>query len=143
MKPLLQSFLAHLIVFIILILPPGKRSEPKEAGGEAKGNVPTTIEMTIIPRADGSGAEKKCKNWYGGIGIFVSYRPHETYGYSEVVTKIAEGYSADHAGLRVGDVIEGAQTIRGKPGTKVTLSVRREGVLRPITLTREKICTEN
>ena len=78
---------------------------------------------------------------YGGIGLSWS---------SQIVSKVAEGYPAHSAGIKVGDKIlqvngtkiEGdhfesqkriIELVRGEPGTKVTLVMERKGESKPIT----------
>ncbi len=91
---------------------------------------------------------------FGGIGIEISMEK----GRPIVVAPI-EGTPAFKAGLRTGDVIiavDGEDTfgktlleivkkIRGKPGTKVKLTIMRKGVDKPITveITRSKIKIES
>jgi carboxyl-terminal processing protease len=87
---------------------------------------------------------------FGGLGIEVGTED----GYVKVVSPI-EGTPADRAGLKAGDLItkiddtnvkgmnltDAVKRMRGKPNTKITLSIARKGETRPIvvTLTREVI----
>ncbi|HET7225227.1 MAG TPA: S41 family peptidase [Candidatus Eisenbacteria bacterium] len=84
---------------------------------------------------------------FGGIGVLVAEREH----FPTVISPI-EGTPAWEAGMRAGDVItdiggksaEGlsaddvAQRLRGDPGTRVTLTWRREGEDEPHTVTLER-----
>lgn len=89
---------------------------------------------TIIDKADAeSGVEQPCPDDFGGIGVTTSWTGR--------VEKVHPGYSAATGGVKVGDVIESDQfKIRGKVGTKVTISVTRAGVPMKFTLVREKVC---
>jgi len=87
---------------------------------------------------------------YGGIGIEVVYLPD---GWIRIIAPI-DDTPATRAGLRAGDTIiavdaepltsgmaSGRELLRGEPGTKVVLSVLREGHDEPLdmTVTREII----
>ena len=90
---------------------------------------------------------------FGGIGIEVSIRN----AYPTVISPI-EGSPAWEAGLNSGDIIvqidgkssrdltvvEAADLLRGEPGTKVEVTLRREGqsAERPVTLVRRVIETK-
>lgn len=87
---------------------------------------------------------------YGGVGIDAGFR-----GEDIVVIAPLEGYPADRAGIRPGDVIisvnevqvdglspeEVQQLTIGDPGTTVTFTIRRSGIENPIefNLERERI----
>lgn len=87
---------------------------------------------------------------YGGIGIMIDARGDEI-----VVMEVMPGYTAQRQGIRVGDVIIAIddvfvnsnnissliKKVRGKPGTEIKLTIRREGEKNPIEfhLVREKI----
>lgn len=92
---------------------------------------------------------------YGGVGILLIYRNNEV----TVDEAPFIGTPAARAGIREGDVIvkvdstlsrdvgfdETAKLIRGRPGTEVTLTIRREGEAKPLefTLVREQIKIED
>lgn len=87
---------------------------------------------------------------FGGLGIEITLK-------DDVLTVVSpiEGTPAHRAGIQSGDrivkiegiatkdmqLIEAVKRMRGKPGTKVTISIVREGLLEPrdFTLTREHI----
>ncbi len=87
---------------------------------------------------------------YGGIGALIHQK-----GDSVVIAEPYEGFPAQKAGLRAGDIIlevdgqsaigktsdEMSEVLKGEPGTSLTLTVKRPGAAGPltITLTREKI----
>jgi carboxyl-terminal processing protease len=87
---------------------------------------------------------------FGGLGIEVGTED----GYVKVVSPI-EGTPADRAGLKAGDLItkiddtnvkglnlsDAVKRMRGKPNTKIVLTIARKGENKPIvvTLTREVI----
>jgi carboxyl-terminal processing protease len=91
-----------------------------------------TDEMDII--TEGS---------YGGLGIVVS-----TINDTLTIVGISEGYSADRAGVRVGDKLFALDTVetlklnsadlrkytRGKPGSKVVATILRPGKKTPLRL---------
>lgn len=87
---------------------------------------------------------------FGGIGVRVTEDPD---GYL-LIASVMTGYPADKAGILAGDLItaidgadikgqglEAADLIRGEPGTKVTLTIKRQAVADPLTfeLIRETI----
>lgn len=76
-----------------------------------------------------------CKYYFGGIGI----QHDESTG---KIVGIYDGYAADRAGLKRGDLIisPAIYEIRGLVGTSFTLVYQRDGVTDTVTLTREKIC---
>ncbi|UCH62633.1 MAG: S41 family peptidase [Fidelibacterota bacterium] len=104
----------------------------------------------FIREEDQSAVGMLTRGKYGGVGIRLAVR-------GDTLTVIApiEGTPAYRAGVRAGDKIikidnvssldfrtdEAARKIRGKPGTKVTLTFRRYGEKDPldITMVREEI----
>lgn len=78
---------------------------------------------------------------YAGVGITISNKDNEI-----IIMSVAEGYSAQKAGMRIGDkIVEvGGQNVRGKPlddvrklikgeqNTDVAITVEREGESKPI-----------
>lgn len=91
---------------------------------------------------------------YDGIGIYTREINNRT-----LVTMILEGYSAHHAGIKVGDEIvkidnvelskisfeEEGQLMKGQVGTPVTLTLKRTGESSPLSITckREKVKVSN
>lgn len=91
---------------------------------------------------------------YGGIGAITRDIDGRT-----VVTMIIEGYGAEKGGLKIGDEIlkidgvalskltrdESSQLMRGQVGTPVTLTIKRYGNEKPLTLqfSREKVKVHN
>jgi carboxyl-terminal processing protease len=88
---------------------------------------------------------------FGGTGIVIQTDDATKY---IAVTEVVPGGPADKAGIQPNDLItavdgvstknmptpKASQHLRGKEGTKVTLTIERSGkTLAPITLTREKI----
>ncbi len=87
---------------------------------------------------------------FGGLGIEVS----QDSGFIKVITPIDDTPAA-HAGIKAGDLIlaldgksvqglslnDAVEKMRGAPNTKITLTVKRQGVDKPMefTLTREVI----
>ncbi|MBE6944107.1 MAG: PDZ domain-containing protein [Ruminococcaceae bacterium] len=92
-------------------------------------------------------------NSYVGIGITITSREDKN-GFT--ITKVEPGGSAKDAGILPGDILIGAEgqrfvdvdtsacgeIIRGKAGTKVTVTVIRDGEELSFTLTRKVIKTE-
>ncbi|MGH7118552.1 MAG: S41 family peptidase [Acetobacteraceae bacterium] len=86
---------------------------------------------------------------FGGLGLEVT---EDSQGFIKVVTPI-DGTPAARAGIKSGDLIvaldgktvlglslnSAVNQMRGPPGSKITLTIKREGVTKPIevTLTRE------
>jgi len=90
------------------------------------------------------------KGAFGGIGVRISEEPD---GYL-LIADVIKGCPAEKAGILAGDVIiavdgvdikgrglPAADSIRGEPGTKVVITVKRPGVTDPLTfeLIRETI----
>jgi carboxyl-terminal processing protease len=102
-----------------------------------------------LEKSDAEVFDEETSGAYDGIGVEVQPMPDGTV---KIVSPI-DGTPAARAGIRSGDVItavdgkpiagddDGDSPLRGKPGTPVTLTLRREGVARPfdVTLTRETI----
>jgi hypothetical protein len=72
--------------------------------------------------------------WYGGIGIMVSF--------DDVVLQVYRGYSAAAAGLQAGDILldQHGATILGEPGTFLLLTVQRGSQVFTMRLQRVKVC---
>ena len=104
----------------------------------------------FIREEDQSAVDMLTRGKYGGVGIRMSIR-----GDTLTVISPIEGTPAYRAGVRPGDRIikiddessldlrtdEAARKIRGKPGTKVTLTLKRYGEMDhlDITMVREEI----
>jgi len=80
----------------------------------------------------------KCKDgsWYGGIGVKVV---DDTNLY---VTAVFKGYAADKAGIEIGDFLTPIDSVKlmGTPGTFVTLTILRNGVIITKKIRRVKVC---
>lgn len=112
----------ELKVVEVTVISPKAKPERKSKGEETK----------VIPKGDVDAVGKECPYTYGGIGIQT--------GILEVVTVIFEGYAADRAGLKVGDMLIYTGEIRGEPGTTLILKVFRNFNYLDFTIIREKIC---
>jgi len=89
------------------------------------------LEQTIIiPKGDNPG--DACVDTFGGIGLS---------GFP-LIESVYEGYPAFKAGLKAGDVIHSNEEIRGKPGTKVEITVTRGDETWTMVLIREVICVK-
>ncbi len=91
---------------------------------------------------------------FGGLGIEVGYED----GFVKVISPI-DGTPAQRAGIKAGDLIirldnksvkgislmEAVKMMRGKPGSKITLTIVREGESKPfeISIVRDIITVEN
>ena len=91
---------------------------------------------------------------FGGLGIEVGYED----GFVKVISPI-DGTPAQRAGIKAGDLIirldnksvkgislmEAVKMMRGKPGSKITLTIVREGENKPfeISIVRDIITVEN
>ncbi|MGV8018486.1 MAG: S41 family peptidase [Ignavibacteria bacterium] len=85
---------------------------------------------------------------YGGIGVTITYRDSLI-----VISDVMNGYEASRKGLRVGDVITAIdgvsvtgtaqeqirKKVRGEVGTKLTITVERDGEAIDFQLTRQEI----
>ena len=105
-----------------------------------------------VPEEEGDDFEMLINKTYGGIGAII-YKP-DTQG-PVLINEPYAGSPAAKAGLRCGDeiyAIDGETTIglnateassrmKGKPGSKVTFSVKRvyTGVMEDVVITRERI----
>jgi S1-C subfamily serine protease len=87
-------------------------------------------ETIIIPKGDNPG--DACVDTFGGIGLS---------GFP-LIESVYEGYPAFKAGLKAGDVIHSREEIRGKPGTKVEITVTRGDKTWSVVLIREEICVK-
>lgn len=161
---LIISFIAHLLVALLLILRPhgtgnsghkGGKAGAGRGAGEDRNIIPKAISIDILPLPKGFGVKKpptkkspgikECEKdkWYGGVGIEVNYSD----GNIKVRT-VYPGYPAYKVGIRAGDElisVGGAPygELRGDPGTAVVVIAKRDGVATMYTLIREKICTKD
>ena len=103
---------------------------------------------TYFDKQDADAFDEQATGAYDGVGVELLQQPDNTL---RVIAPI-DGTPAAKAGIKAGDVIvaidgkpisgeDGMEPLRGAPGTKLTLSVVREGKAKPfdITLTRETI----
>ncbi|HSR64184.1 MAG TPA: S41 family peptidase, partial [Xanthomonadaceae bacterium] len=102
-----------------------------------------------LEKTDAQAFDEETSGAYDGIGVEVQPMPDGTI---KIVSPIDDTPAA-HAGLKSGDVItaidgkpvtgsnDDANPLRGKPGSKVVLTLQREGVAKPfdVTLVRETI----
>lgn len=87
-----------------------------------------------IPKKKAINADKRCPNsWYGGIGI------QDT---GNGISKIFKGYTADLAGIEVGDIIVSTdgEEIVGTPGTGFYITINRKGNIFRQYILRTKVC---
>ena len=108
----------------------------------------------FIPEGEQQQMEIISTGSYGGVGIDAGFR-----GEDIVVIAPLEGYPADRAGIRPGDIIlqinnvsvegitpeEVQQLTLGNPGTEISLTIRRIGIdeLLEFNLEREQIEVKN
>ncbi|CAM1334380.1 carboxyl-terminal processing protease [Tenacibaculum aestuariivivum] len=85
---------------------------------------------------------------YGGIGISIF-----TTSQGIIVSEVYKGFSADKAGLKIGDLIttvnnqklaelaknEYAQTLKGTPNKELSLVIQRNGIIKNIQLKLDKV----
>lgn len=103
---------------------------------------------TYFDKEDADAFDEQATGAYDGVGVELLQQPDNSL---RVIAPI-DGTPAAKAGIKAGDVIvaidgkpisgeDGMEPLRGAPGTKLTLSVLREGKPKPfdITLTRETI----
>ena len=109
-----------------------------------------------VPEEENEDFELMINHSYGGIGAII-WKPDKNG--PVLINEPYEGSPAAQAGLRCGDEIlavdgvttagldatESSSRMKGKPGTKVTFSVRRvyTGAVEDITVTRRKIHLPN
>ncbi len=109
---------------------------------------------TYIPESDMDDFNFQTTGEYGGIGSLIRRSGNFT-----IIADPYKGFPADKAGLRAGDKIlkvDGksaeslaiesvSEQLKGKPGTKIVLTIERYGEENPLefTLVREKISIDN
>jgi carboxyl-terminal processing protease len=139
----------------VLVLIENEYVEPVERERLIEGSIKGMVaeldpHSSYLPAEDYTIFQGDTEGRFGGIGVEVDFK-------DDYVTVIApiEGSPADRAGIRPGDRIVGidnqstrgkssddlVRQMRGAPGTKVVLTVRRDGSekLHYFTLTRELV----
>lgn len=116
-----------------------------------EGMLKTLDPYTVyLKKKDAADIDLLTSGAYGGIGITVGMRDSAV-----TVIEVVDGYSAQREGVRIGDkilAINGTRVLhgpveslreytRGEPGTKLSMTVVRDGIESPLTftLTRENI----
>lgn len=155
-SPFVISLILHLILLTLALSQQGTGNGNGQK--QASKNIeilPKVVDVSIVdtpmPTDKGTVTVPKPKlhkdgltecvddSWYGGIGITQDYMSH-------TIISVADGYPADKAGLKTGDMIIGIVTndddIRGEPGTTIVLSVRKaSGDVMTVEMIRDRICT--
>jgi carboxyl-terminal processing protease len=103
---------------------------------------------TYFDKEDAEEFDEQATGSYDGVGVELLQQPDNTL---RVIAPI-DGTPAAKAGIRSGDVIiaiegkpigkeDGMEPLRGEPGSRLTLTIAREGKPKPfdVTLTRETI----
>jgi carboxyl-terminal processing protease len=132
----------------VLVTVENEYVEPVDRGKMVKGAIEGMVagldpHSSYMPPQDFALFQSDTQGEFGGVGVEVDAR-------NDVITVIApiEGSPAERAGIRSGDkllAVDGETSIgiglekmvrrmRGKPGTHVKLTLRREGVKEPITV---------
>lgn len=140
----LASLLMHCALLFAFIFGASNLPEQQEQLG-----APESMDVEVIEQQEagqsvqeqGPGEpnkDKKCisDKWYGGIGISINL-------FSGEILEIFKGYSAESAGLQVGDIIlnYGQVEITGEPGEDVMLQIETlNGKLLTKMVTRVKVC---
>jgi carboxyl-terminal processing protease len=130
-----------------VIDPPSDKLIYNAVNGMLAGLDPHSSYMNAQQYAD---MQVQTSGEFGGLGLEVT----QTDGLLKVITPIDDTPGA-RAGIRPGDIIvkiddlstdsltldDAVSRMRGAPGTKVTLTIKRSGISSPVivTLTREKI----
>ena len=103
---------------------------------------------TYFDKEDAEAFDEQATGAYDGVGVELLQQPDNTL---RVIAPI-DGTPAARAGIKAGDVIvainskpitaeDGMEPLRGEPGSKLTLTIVREGKPKPfdVSLTRETI----
>ena len=103
---------------------------------------------TYFDKEDAEAFDEQAAGAYDGVGVELLQQPDNTL---RVIAPIDDTPAAK-AGIKAGDIIiaingkpisseDGMEPLRGEPGSKLTLSILREGKAKPfdVTLTRETI----
>lgn len=105
-----------------------------------------------IPEEDAEDYRTLTTGEYAGIGSLIGVIDGKV-----IITMPNEGFPAEKAGLKIGDEIlkvdttnvQGKDTqatsslLKGKPGTKVNLQIKRNGEIKDFTITRSTIVLDN
>ena len=105
-----------------------------------------------IPEEDADDYRTMTTGEYAGIGSLIGVIDGKV-----IITMPNEGFPAEKAGLKIGDEllkvdttnVEGKDTqttsslLKGKPGTKVNLQIKRNGEIKDFTVTRSTIILDN
>ncbi len=149
-KYLVISIVLHVLLFSLLLVNKETKKEPVKNSKKDSFNVKVieqskTSHEQSKSKAPGnkSNEKKECENHYGGIGILSSFSD-DYLGFS-AIEEIYEGYPADRNGLKVDDKVKptSSKTIRGKPGSVLTLKVKRDGETFTKRIVREKVCYQH
>lgn len=158
-KAFVISTVLHLLPFLLLFSlssSSNSKQPPKSNGNSAKKEEarkvipkPSNEEITISlveKKQKNSELQKKqkknkntCKDFYGGIGIAISFVSARSYQ----VVEVYEGYPADQSGVERGDIltpVNNNEDIDGVPGTEVALLVERGSDTFILRIKRAKIC---
>jgi hypothetical protein len=111
----------------VIAAPPPPPKEERAPGEEE-------VQVRLLPSYDDGFDDMPCENTYRGIGIF------STNG---TVTEVTLGSPADRAGLKRHDFILNFSDLgqdRYMVGHKLTLRVRREGVVIHLPVVIGRIC---
>nr|WP_298150181.1 S41 family peptidase [uncultured Pseudoxanthomonas sp.] len=103
---------------------------------------------TYFDKADSEAFDEQANGAYEGIGVELQQQPDRTL----LVVSPIDDTPAAKAGIKSGDVItaidgkpisadDGMEPLRGEPGSKITLTIVREGTPKPfdVTLVRDTI----
>lgn len=145
---LLFSIIIHSVLLLLITLtePNDVNKENGNLDGKAQGRAgggsgqETNIE--IIPSVKTGDKGLPCKEFYGGVGITVSFRflPDQTM--EQIAYEIVEGYPAALSGMKLNDVILNGEVLRGNIGEEITVYIKRNDIPMTLVMTRGKICTE-
>jgi len=127
-----------------------EETHPEELMDDAIGNMLKNLDpYTVhIAASDIENYRMMQTGQYGGIGATIM--KYQDYC---VITSPKEGFPADKAGLKSGDLLIAAEgkdmkgkspdelssLLKGSPGTSVEITIERDGVQKTLTLTREDI----
>ena len=127
-----------------------EETHPEELMDDAIGNMLKNLDpYTVhIAASDIENYRMMQTGQYGGIGATIM--KYQDYC---VITSPKEGFPADKAGLKSGDLLIAAEgkdmkgkspdelssLLKGSPGTSVEITIERDGIQKTLTLTREDI----
>lgn len=152
------SLILHIMPLAVIILlgatlPKHKEANRSPAHSEASkedrliDKTYNTTEVSVI-KVPGNTTRRvrhgkdKCKDYYGGIGVMLSYQGSDRW----LISHLAKGYPADLAGIKENDTIlrdSASEDIRGTAGTVVHITFEnQDGVIKVLDLVRDKICVE-